>query len=82
MATRNTGTRGKPTSPLHLGVSDLEQILKESRKIQKTQTSPSLCTPDQFELVSPFSHSKEEKQNMSSSIPSILVRIFRVFTNP
>ena len=36
MATRKIGTRGKPTSPLHLGVKDLEQILKEARQIRKS----------------------------------------------
>ena len=65
MATRNIGTRGKPTSPLHLGVSDPEHILKESRKLQKSQSSPSLITPEQLKLKSPFAYSEEEKQNLS-----------------
>ena len=82
MATRKIGTRGKPTSPLHLGVLDLEQILKEARKIRKYQSSPSLFTHDQFDLVLPFTHSEEEKQNLSWSIPTIPVDSFQVFTNP
>ena len=82
MATRKIGTRGKPTSPLHLGVSDLEHILKEAIQIQKYQSSPSLCTLDQFDLVLPFTHSEEEKQNLSWSIPTIPVDSFQVFTNP
>ena len=36
VATKGVGTRGRPTSPLHLSVSDPEQILKEARKIKKS----------------------------------------------
>ena len=61
MATRHIGTRGKPTSPLHLGVSDPEQILKEARQIRRSQSSTSLFIPDQFELAPSFTYSKEEK---------------------
>ena len=64
-----------------MGVSDLEHILKESRQIQKYQSSPSLCTVDQFDLVLPFAHLEEEKQNLSWSIPTIPVDSFQVFTN-
>ena len=62
MATKGVGTRGRPTSPLHLGVSDPEQILKEPRKIKKSQSSPTLCSPDQIDLLSPFSLAKEENK--------------------
>ena len=82
MATRKIGTRGKPTSPLHLGVSNPEKIFKEARQIQKSQSSPSLCTLDQFDLVLPFAHLEEEKQNLSWSIPTIPVDNFQVFTKP
>ena len=54
MATTKVGTRGKPNSPLHLGVSDLEHILKKYRKIRRSQSSPSLFSPDQLELASSF----------------------------
>ena len=57
MATKKIGTRGKPTSPLHLGVSYLEQIFKEGRQIQKSQSSPSLFTTDQLESASSFAYS-------------------------
>ena len=40
MATRKIGTREKPTSPLHLDVTDPEQILKEARKIWKSLETP------------------------------------------
>ena len=36
VATKGVGTRGRPSSPLHLGVSDLEKILKEARKIRRS----------------------------------------------
>ena len=85
MATTKVGTRGKPNSPLHLGVSDPEQILKEARQIQKSQSSPSLFTPDQLESASSFAYSEfqsEEKQNLSWLVPSIPVETFHIFTNP
>ena len=41
-----------------------------------------MCTPDQFDLVLPFAHLEEEKQNLSWSIPTIPVDSFQVFTNP
>ena len=71
MATKGVRTRGRPTSPLHLGVSDLEQILKEARKIKKSQSSPALCSPHQIDLLSPFSLAKEEKQDSSWLTPTI-----------
>ena len=61
MATKGVGTRSRPSSPLHLGVTDPEKILKEVRKIKKSQSSPSFCNPDQVDLLSPFSFAKEEK---------------------
>ena len=80
MATRKIGTRVKPTSPLHLGVLDLEHILKESRKIQRYLSSPSLFTPGQLESSSSFTYSKlkteEGKQNISWLVPSTLVENF------
>ena len=82
VATRRIGTRRKPTSPLHLGNSDPKHILKEARKIQRSQSSPYLCTFDIFYLVSPFSHSEEKKESLSWSIPSIPVSSFQVFTDP
>ena len=82
MATRKVGTRRRPTSPLHLGVSDPEKILKEDRKINKSQSSPNLCGPNQFDLLSPFPFSKEEKQDSSWLTPSIPISSFQIFTNP
>ena len=62
VATKGVGTRGRPTSPLHLGVSNAEQILKEARKNKKSQSSPALCSLDQIDLFSPFSLTKEENK--------------------
>ena len=82
MASRKAGTRARPTSPLHLGVSDPEKILKEARKIKKSQSPPFLCGPNQFDLLSPFPFSKEEKQDSSWLTPYISVSSFQIFTNP
>ena len=82
MATKKIVTRGRPTSPLHLGVSELEQILKEARQLRKIYSSPSLLTPEQSISRSPFTYFEEEKQSLSWSIPFILVSSFQVFTNP
>ena len=76
MAARNIGTGGRPSSPLHLGVSDPEHILKESRQLRKTQSSPSLFTLEQSILKSPFTYFEEEKQSLSWSIPSIPDKFF------
>ena len=82
MATRKIGTRRKPTSPLYLGVLDPEQILKEARKIQKSQSSPYFFTHNQLDLVSPCVYSEEEKQNLSWLVPSTPINTFHIFTNP
>ena len=86
MDTKNIGPRGKPTSSLHLGVLDLEHILKEAIKIQSSQYSPSLFTPDQLESASSFAYSElqseEKKQNLSWLVPSTLVETFQVLTYP
>ena len=82
MATKGVGTRSRPSSPLQLGVSNLEKILKTVRKIKRPQSSPSLCNPDQIDLLSPFSMSKEEEQNSSWLKPTIHVSNFHIFTDP
>ena len=82
MATERVGTRRKPTSTLHPGILDPEHILKEARKIQRSQSSPSLYTSNFFDLASPFSHSEEKKEILSWSIPTLLVCSFQVFTDP
>ena len=48
VASRGVGTRSRPTSPLHSGVSDPEQILKTTRKVRRSQSLPALCDPDQL----------------------------------
>ena len=63
MATKGVGTRNRPSSPLQLGVSDPEQILKIARKIRRSQSSPTLCNPDQLDISSSLSTLKGEEQN-------------------
>ena len=82
MATKGVGTRSRPSSPLQLGVSDPKQILKTSRKIKRSQSSPALCNPDQLDLSSPFSVPKEEEQDSSWLKPTIPVSNFQVYTDP
>ena len=82
MAAKGVGIRGRPTSPLHLGVSDSDQIMKEARKIKKSQSSLALCSPDQIDLLSHFSLAKEEKQDSSWLTPTIPVSSFQIFTDP
>ena len=60
VATKGVGTRNRPSSPLQLGVSDPEQILKIARKIRRSQSLPALCNPDQLDISSPLSVLKKE----------------------
>ena len=79
-------TRRKPTSPLHSGILDPEQILKEARKIRRSLSSPSLFTPGQLESSSSFTYSElkieEGKLNISWLVPSTLVESFQILTTP
>ena len=82
MATEGVGTRNRPSSPLQLGVSDLEHILKTDRKIKRSQSSPAVCNADQLDISSPFSILKEEEQDSSWLKPTIPLSNFQVFTDP
>ena len=73
VATKGVGTRSRISSPLQLGVSDPEQILKKSRKIRRSQSSLALCDPDQLVISSPFSILKGEEQDSSWLKPTIPV---------
>ena len=76
MASRGVGTRNIPTSPLHSGVSDPEQILKIARKIIRSQSLPALCDPDQ---LGASIHSAETSPWIKPIIPD---SSFQIFTNP
>ena len=60
--------------------------MKEARQIQRSQSSPSLFTPDQLELASSFAYlefqSEEEKHNLSWLVPSTPVETLPIFTTP
>ena len=77
MGTKNIGTRVKPTSPLHSGVSNPKQILKEAIKIRRSLFSPSLFTPGQLQSASSFTYLElkieEVKQSISGLAPSTSV---------
>ena len=82
MATRGVGTRNRPTSPLQLGVTDPEQILKSARKIRRSQSLPSLSDPDQLDGSSPSSVLRKEEETSPWLKPIILDSSFQVFTDP
>ena len=81
MATKGVGTRNIPSSPLQLGVSDPEQILKIARKIRRSQSSPDLCNPDQLDSSSPLSILKREEETSPWLKPIIPINKFQVFTD-
>ena len=82
MATRGIGTRNIPISPLQLGVSGPEQILKTIRKIRRSQSLPSICDPDQLDSSSPLSVLRKEEETSPWLNPIIPISNFQVFTDP
>ena len=82
VATKGVGTRNRPSSPLQLGVSDPEQILKTARKIRRSQSSPALCNPDQLDSSSPLYVLKRKEETSPWLKPIIPVSNFQVFTAP
>ena len=82
MVYRGIGTRNRPISPLQLGVSDPEQILKKSRKIRRSQSSLALYNPDQLDSSSPLSALRKEEETSPWLKPRIPVSNFQVFTDP
>ena len=81
MATRGIGTRNRPISPLQLGVSGPEQILKIARKIRRSQSLPALCDPDQLDGSSPLSVLRKEEETSPWLKPIIPVK-FSLILNP
>ena len=82
MATRGVGTRNRPTSPLQLGVSNPEQILKTTRKVRRSKSLPALCDPDQFGGLSHSTLFEKEEEKSPWLKPIIPDSSFQVFTNP
>ena len=76
MASKGIGTRNRPTSPLQLGVTDPEQILKTTRKLTRSQSLPASCDPNQLGVSL---HSAETSPWIKPTIPE---STFQVFTNP
>ena len=50
MAPKKTGTRENPSSPLHRGIPDLEQILKEARQRLSSTPSGKFSHPSNLEI--------------------------------
>ena len=82
MATRGVGTRNIPISPLQLGVTDTEHILKTERKFRRSHSLPSLCDPDQLGGSSPSLVLRKEEETSPWLKPIIPDSSFQVFTDP
>ena len=82
MASRGVGTRNRPTSPLQLGVTDPEQILRKTRKVRRLQSLPSLSDPEQLNESLASSVAKKEKETSPWVKPTIPDSSFQIFTNP
>ena len=50
MAPKKVGTRAKPSSPLHPGILDPEQILKEARQRLNSTPSEKFVHPSTLEI--------------------------------
>ena len=82
VATRGVGTRNKPTSPLQLGVTDPEQILRTARNIKISQSLPSLSDPDQLDGPLASFVLKKEEETSPWLKPIFPDSSFQVFTHP
>ena len=82
VATKGVGTRNRPSSPLQLGVSDPDKILKTASMIRRSHSSPVLCNLDQLDISSPFSILKGEEQESSWLKPTIPITTFQVLNDP
>ena len=82
MASRGVGTRNRPTSPLQLGVTDPEQILRTARKLKRSQSLPSLSDPEQLNESLASSMAKKEEETSPWVKPTIPDSSFQIFTNP
>ena len=81
MSIRGVGTRNRPTSPLQLGVTDPEQILRTARNIRKSQSLPSLSDPNQLDGSLSSSVSRKEEEISPWVKPKIPDNSFQLFTN-
>ena len=82
MDTTGIGTTNRPTSPLQLGVTDPEQILKTARKIRRSQSLAALCDPDQLGSSSHSALLRKEEETSPWLKPIIPDSSFQIFTNP
>ena len=90
MAPKNIRTRENPSSPLHPGILDPEQILKEARECLNSTPSRKFVHPStleipessQFLLPAFDPHSEKGKEELDSLFTPSQVENFQVFTNP
>ena len=90
MASRKIGTRGNPSSPLNLGVSDPEGLLREIRRNLVSTSSEKFKIPETLEIPeatpfpTPSSNTQSGKGSEESDLLSTPLKFekLQVFTNP
>ena len=90
MAPKKIGTRENSSSPLHPGIPDPEQILKEARQrlsstpLGKFAHTSTLEIPESSQFLLPAfdPHSEKGKEELDSLFTPSQVENFQFFTNP
>ena len=90
MASRKIGTRGNPSSPLNPGVSNPEELLRETRRNLVSTSSERFKLPETLEIPeatsfpSPFINPQSGKGGEESDLLSTPLKFekLQVFTNP
>ena len=90
MASKKIGTRGNPSSPLNPGVSDPEELLRETRRNLVSTSSEKFKLPDNLEIPEAASfpipslnpQSEKGREELDLLFTPLKVDNLRVFTNP
>ena len=90
MAPEKAGTRANPSSPLHPGVPDPEQILRDARKPLSSTSSGIFMCPSPLEILDPSQfispstdpQAKKGKEEQDLSFHVTQIDNFQVISNP
>ena len=90
MASRKIGTRGNPSSPLNPGVSDPEELLRETRRNLVATSSEKFKLPEALEIPESASfpsfslnpQSQKGREELDLLFTPLKVDNLQVFTNP
>ena len=90
MASKKIGTRGNPSSPLNPGVSDPEELLRETRRNLVSTSSEKFKLPETLEIPEDASfpipslnpQSEKGREELDLLFTPSQVNNFWVFTNP